>query len=282
MTAVAQVVATGAHVDVVGDVTLVSGLASKMGVDPDLLGIHSASDAAEAVELAARLVREGDAAFVVKGSLSTAELLGGLLRQRLPGRSSCASHAYVMHLEAFGRRTVILTDAGVNIAPTLETKVAIIDNAAALFRSLARTDQRVAVPRVALLSAVEKVNPKLASTVDAAALRVMWERGQINDVLIDGPMPLDAALFPHSAAEKGLEGVVAGQSDILVAPDLDAGNLLAKALIGQHTPAMGVVLGVGVPVALPSRGDTVDTRLRSFFLAAHLAETNQLELERTW
>ncbi|PKW17472.1 phosphate acyltransferase [Saccharopolyspora spinosa] len=266
--AVAQVVAEGAVLDLTGDRARIKNLLAEAEVDVSAVRIHDSGDSDTAVDRAVDLIRTGDAEFVVKGSIPTADLLGGLLRQRLPGRSACASHIYVMQLEQFGGRTVLLTDAGVNIEPDLATKAAIVENALQLYSVLSS-----ARPRLAVLSAIEKVSTRIPATLDAAELRLMAERGKLGAVDVDGPMPLDAALFPESAVNKNLAGEVAGQADILLAPDLNSGNLLAKALVGHHAPAMGVVLGAGVPVALPSRGDTVATRRHSFYLASHLTRS---------
>jgi phosphotransacetylase len=227
--------------------------------------VHADSSAAAASEAAAR-VAGGEADYVVKGSIASADLLKGLLgRERLgPGR--VASHLYVIEAPAYDGKTVAFADAGVNIAPDLATKADIVRNSAEALRALG-TDR----PRLAVLSAVELVKPGLPSSVDAALLTVMARRGQLGDVEVDGPLSLDAALSVEAAGNKSLGGLVAGHADILLAPDIDAANMASKAIIGATGRAMGVVLGARVPIALPSRGDSLQTRVDSLLLASYLA-----------
>jgi phosphotransacetylase len=161
---------------------------------------------------------------------------------------------------------VAFADAGVNIAPDLAAKAAIIRNSVDALRALGAHR-----PRLAVLSAVEVVKHGLASSVDAALLTQMARRGQLGDVDVDGPLSIDAALSMDAARDKSLTGTVPGQADVLIAPSLDAANMTSKAIIGTTGRAMGVVLGAKVPVALPSRGDSLQTRIHSLLLAAYLA-----------
>jgi phosphate butyryltransferase len=159
---------------------------------------------------------------------------------------------------------LLVTDAAINIAPDLATKVDIVQNAIDLARSLG-----IAVPKVAILSAVETVNPAIASSIDAALLSKMAERGQIKGGSVDGPLAMDNAIDLAAARGKGLRGAVAGRAEVLVVPDIDAGNMLAKLLVFlAHAEAAGVVLGAKVPVILSSRSDSAMARLASAAVAA--------------
>ena len=268
MSAVSAAVGSGApRAYLVGNRCRISDAAGRAALASPAIEICEADDYPAAVARAADLVRKGEAEFVVKGSLPTADLLRGLLGRSALGAGRCASHIYVLEAAAFSARPVAVTDAGVNLAPSLEVKAAIVGNACAVLRQLG-VDQ----PRVAALSAVETVNPALPSTGDAAALAAMASRGHLGRVRLDEPLSLDAALTPRAARNKGLSGEVAGRADVLLAPSLDAANILAKALIGDHGRAMGVVVGASVPIALPSRGDSLETRINSTMLAGFLAQ----------
>ena len=224
---------------------------------------HSHAAAARAVELAAC----GNVQVLVKGSLHSDELLaavvsksGGLRTERR------ISHVYAMDVPAY-RKPVIVTDAAINIAPTLEHKRDICQNAVDLMRLLGR-DQ----PKVAVLAAVETVNATMPATLDAAALTVMAARGQITGALVDGPLAFDNAISPEAVATKGIVSQVAGEADILLVPDLEAGNMLAKQLIYfAGATAAGLVLGARVPIVLTSRADPLSARIASAALAKLVA-----------
>ncbi len=224
---------------------------------------HSVAAAAAAVDL----VRLGEAQALMKGSLHSDELLHAVLdpeRGLRTGRR--LSHVYIMDVPGYPR-PLLITDAVVNIAPDLQDKRDIIQNAVDLAHILG-----LAEPRVAVLSAVEVVNPSLPSTLDAAALCKMAERGQITGALVDGPLAFDNAISPAAAREKGIHGPVAGQADILVVPDLEAGNMLAKQLTFlAGADAAGVVLGAQAPIILTSRADSARTRLASCAVANLIA-----------
>ncbi|WP_344316412.1 phosphate acyltransferase, partial [Acrocarpospora pleiomorpha] len=215
-------------------------------------------------EAAAR-VAAGDADYVVKGSIASADLLKGLLGRDRLGTGRVASHLYIIEAPAYAGRTIAFADSGVNIAPDLATKADIIRNSAEALRALG-----VSRPRLAVLSAVELVKPGLLSSVDAALLTVMAHRGQLGDVIVDGPLSIDAALSVEAARSKSLAGAVPGRADILLAPDIDAANMTSKAIIGATGRAMGVVLGARAPISLPSRGDSLQTRVHSLLLASYL------------
>jgi phosphate acetyltransferase len=221
---------------------------------------HSHAAAARAVEL----VRAGEAEALMKGSLHTDELLAEVVRPDSGIRTEHRlSHVFVMDVPTH-RKPIFITDAAVNIRPTLEQKAEIIRNAIDLAHTLG-----IDTPKVAILSAIETVSSKLPSTLDAAALCKMAERGQITGGLLDGPLALDNAIDPEAARLKHLDSPVAGDADILLAPDLEAGNMLAKELTFlANADAAGIVLGARVPIILTSRADSERTRLASCAVAA--------------
>jgi len=224
---------------------------------------HSHDAAAKAVEL----VRTGQAQLLMKGSLHPDELMGAVVASATGLRTERRiSHVYVMDVPSHPA-PLLITDAAVNIAPTLLEKADIIRNAIDLAHVIG-----IAQPRVAILSAVETINPALPSTLEAAALCKMADRGQITGGLLDGPLAFDNAVSEAAAAEKGIVSLVAGKADILVAPNLEAGNMLAKQLtfLGG-ADAAGVVLGARVPIILTSRADSLRTRLASCAVAVLMA-----------
>jgi phosphate butyryltransferase len=224
---------------------------------------HSEASAAAAVGL----VTHGEAAMLMKGSLHTDELLRAVLAPEAGLRTGRRlSHVYLFDVPSYPR-PLLVTDAAVNICPTLEDKRDIIQNAIDLAHVMGIDN-----PKVALLSAVETVNPKMQSTLDAAALCKMADRGQITGGLLDGPLAFDNAISPAAAAEKGIASKVAGQADILLVPDLEAGNMLAKQLsFLAGADAAGVVLGARVPIILTSRADAERTRMASCAVAVLIA-----------
>ena len=228
---------------------------------------HSHDSAAKAVEL----VRQGKAEALMKGSLHTDELMGAVVSKESGIRTvRRISHCFVMDVPGHPQ-ALIVTDAAVNILPTLEEKVDIVQNAIDLARAM-RFDE----PRVAILSAMETVNPKVPSTIEAAALCKMADRGQITGGLLDGPLALDNAISAEAAAIKQIASPVAGRANILVVPDLEAGNMLAKSLsFLAGADAAGIVLGAKVPIILTSRADSVMTRLASCAVAVLMAEARR-------
>jgi len=228
---------------------------------------HSQASADKAVEL----VREGKAEALMKGSLHTDELMGAVVRRDTGLRTSRrVSHCFVMDVPSYAE-TLIVTDAAVNIAPTMEDKVHIIQNAIDLAHAL-----RFPEVRVAILSAMETVNPRIPSTVEAGALCKMADRGQITGAIVDGPLALDNAISLESVAIKKIDSPVAGRANVLVVPDLEAGNMLAKSLsFLAGADAAGIVLGAKVPVILTSRADSVMTRLASCAVAALVANARR-------
>jgi phosphate acetyltransferase len=228
---------------------------------------HSRAAAARAVEL----VRAGEAHALMKGSLHTDGLLAEIVRPDTGIRTERRlSHVFIMDVPTYPK-TLFITDAVVNIRPTLEQKAEILQNAIELAHALARP-----MPKVAILSAVETINSKLPATIDAAALCKMAERGQITGAILDGPLAFDNAIDAEAARIKGIKSPVAGDADILLTPDLEAGNMLAKELsFLANADAAGVVLGARVPVILTSRADNERTRMASCAVAALYAHATR-------
>lgn len=223
----------------------------------------------EAAALAAVAeVREGRAEALMKGSLHTDELMGAVVRRESGLRTGRrVSHCFVMDVPGHDT-ALIITDAAVNIAPTLEDKVDILQNAIDLAHAL-----MVDEVRVAILSAMETVNPKVPSTIEAAALCKMVDRKQITGALVDGPLALDNAIDPEAARIKGIDSPVAGRANVLLVPDLESGNMLAKSLsFLASADAAGIVLGARVPIILTSRADSAMTRYASCAVAVLVAK----------
>jgi phosphotransacetylase len=225
---------------------------------------HSHASAAKAVEL----LREGKAELLMKGSLHTDELMGAVVSRDGGLRTSRRiSHVFVMDVPTY-HKVLIVTDGAINIAPSLEDKVDICQNAIDLAIALG-----LEKPKIAILAAVETVTSKMPATIDAAALCKMAERRQITGALLDGPLAFDNAISKKAAETKGIRSNVAGDPDILLAPDLEAGNILAKQLsFLANADSAGLVLGARVPIILTSRADSVRSRIASCgvaMLAAH-------------
>jgi phosphate acetyltransferase len=224
-----------------------------------------------AAEAAVLLVREGKAEALMKGSLHTDELMAAVVRRDSGLRTGRrVSHCFVMAVPGHDD-PLIITDAAVNIAPTLEEKRDILQNAIDLAHAMMFKEVRVAI-----LSAMEVVNPKVPSTIEAAALCKMVDRKQVTGALVDGPLALDNAIDPEAARIKGIESPVAGRANVLLVPDLEAGNMLAKSLsFLASADAAGIVLGARVPVILTSRADSVMTRRASCAVAVLVAEARR-------
>jgi phosphate acetyltransferase len=251
----------------VGPPARIQGVADALGIDisalPLIASAHSHDSAAKAVAL----VREANAQALMKGSLHTDELMGAVVSHDTGIRTERRiSHCFVMDVPGH-RDPLIITDAAVNIAPTLEDKIDIVQNAIDLARAIGLSDIRVAI-----LSAMETVNPKVPSTIEAAALCKMADRGQITGATLDGPLALDNAIDLDAAAIKRIVSPVAGHANVLVVPDLVSGNILAKSLsFLAHADSAGIVLGAQVPIILTSRADSLPARLASCAVASLLA-----------
>jgi len=235
------------------------------------LEIVDVSDSHASARRAVELVREGRAEVLMKGSLHTDELMSAIVSREGGLRTGRRiSHAFVMDVPTY-HKVLIVTDGAINIAPTLEDKVDICQNAIDLAISLGCEK-----PKVAILAAVETVNSKMSATLDAAALCKMSERGQIKGGVLDGPLAFDNAISVDAANTKGIQSAVAGDPDILLAPDLEAGNILAKQLsFLANADSAGMVLGARVPVILTSRADSVRSRIASCAVAMLVAHARR-------
>jgi phosphate acetyltransferase len=251
----------------VGPETKIRGVAQSLDLDIENVEIIDVPNSHAAAAKAVEFVRAGNAQLVMKGSLHSDELLGAVAKRETGLRTARRiSHVFVMDVPTHPQ-TLFITDAAVNIAPDLLAKRDIIQNAIDLYAGLG-----LGTPKVAILSAVETVNPAIPSTIEAAALCKMAERGQITGGELDGPLAFDNAISPEAARIKGIKSPVAGKAQILVVPDLEAGNMLAKNLsFLSRADAAGIVLGARVPIILTSRADNVRTRMASCAVAMLLA-----------
>jgi phosphotransacetylase len=259
----------------VGPAARIREVADKSGIDLGRTRIvdapHSHASAAKAVEL----VRLGEAEVLMKGSLHSDEILGAVIAKETGLRTGRRiSHVFIMDVPTY-HKVLIVTDAAINIAPTLEDKADICQNAIDLAISLG-----LARPKVAILAAVETINSKMVATLDAAALCKMAERGQITGAILDGPLAFDNAISAEAARIKGITSQVSGDPDILLVPDLEAGNILAKQLsFLANADSAGLVLGARVPIILTSRADSVRSRIASCAVAVLAARARRQALQ---
>jgi len=255
----------------VGPEATIREVARAKGIDLGGAAIEDVPDSRSAAARAVALVREGKAELVMKGSLHSDEILAAVIAKETGLRTGRRlSHAFLMDVPTY-HKVLIVTDGAINIAPTLEDKVDIVQNAIDLARSFG-----VERPKVAILAAVESVNSKMPATLDAAALCKMADRGQIKGGVLDGPLAFDNAISREAADIKKIKSEVAGDPDILVAPDLEAGNMLAKQLsFLANADSAGLVLGAKVPVILTSRADSLRARIASCAVAVLVAHARR-------
>ena len=255
----------------VGPAATIREVARANGIDLGGAAIEDVPDSHRAAARAVALVREGKAELVMKGSLHSDEILAAVISKETGLRTGRRlSHAFLMDVPTY-HKVLIVTDGAINIAPTLEDKVHIVQNAIDLARSFG-----VERPKVAILAAVESVNSKMPATLDAAALCKMADRGQIKGGVLDGPLAFDNAISREAADIKKIKSEVAGDPDILVAPDLEAGNMLAKQLsFLANADSAGLVLGAKVPVILTSRADSLRARIASCAVAVLVAHSRR-------
>jgi len=260
----------------VGPSARIRAVAEKARLDISSFRIVEAAYSQESAARAVELVRNAEAEALMKGSLHTDELMAAVVKRETGLRTARRiSHCFVMDVPGHPE-PLIITDAAVNIAPTLKDKVDIVQNAIDLLRDLG-----VKEIRVAILSAMETVNPDVPSTLEAAALCKMADRGQITGALVDGPLALDNAISPEAAKIKNIDSPVAGRANVLVVPDLEAGNMLAKSLTFlARADAAGIVLGAKVPIILTSRADTLTARLASCAVATLVADARRTTARR--
>jgi phosphate acetyltransferase len=257
----------------VGPENKIRAVAEAEGVDLSPFRIESTEHSHAAAERAVEMARSGEVESLMKGSLHTDELLSAVVSSSRGLRTARRmSHVFVLDVPAYPR-PLFITDAAINIYPDLEVKVDIVQNAIGLARDLG-----IEQPKVAILSAVETINPRIPSTIEAATLCKMADRGQITGGILDGPLAFDNAINQEAARTKKIVSEVAGVADILVAPDLEAGNMMAKQL--QYlagADSAGIVLGTRVPIVLTSRADTVRTRLASVAVMTMVAQARRTE-----
>ena len=255
----------------VGPKASIAALARQHGIDISRFELIDAVDADEAAVQGVKLIHEAKGELLMKGSLHTDELMRAVTASATGLRTARRiSHVFVMDVPTYPE-PLLITDAAINIFPDLDAKRDIIQNAIDLF-----TQAGLGTPRVAIVSAVETVTSKIPSTIEAAALCKMAERGQITGGVLDGPLAFDNAIDPDAAKIKGIHSPVAGRAQILVMPDLEAGNMLAKNLsFLAQADAAGIVLGARVPIILTSRADSVRTRMASCAVAALYADARR-------
>jgi phosphate acetyltransferase len=243
----------------VGPAAKIKQVAAERGIEIGRFRIVDSPHSEAAAERAVELIHEGKGELLMKGSLHTDELMRAVTNSKTGLRTARrVSHVFIMDVPTYPE-TLFVTDAAINISPDLDAKRDIIQNAVDLF-----THVGLGVPRVAILSAVETVTSKIPSTIEAAALCKMADRGQITDAVLDGPLAFDNAISPEAVKIKGIQSPVAGKAQILVVPDLEAGNMLAKNLIFlSKADSAGLVLGARVPIVLTSRADSVRSRMAS-------------------
>jgi phosphate acetyltransferase len=258
----------------VGPEGKIRGVAERLALDLAGCGIVDVPHSHAAADAAVALARAGTVAALTKGSLHTEELMAAVVDKVTGLRTDRRiSHVYVMDVPTYPR-PLLITDAAVNIQPTLADKADIAQNAIELAHML-----RIAEPKVAILAAVEVINPKMQATLDAAALCKMADRGQIRGGILDGPLAFDNAISPVAAAAKGIRSPVAGRADILLVPDIESGNMLAKQLeYLAGALAAGIVLGARVPIVLTSRADSVESRIASTAIAVAMAHARKDKL----
>ena len=257
----------------VGPSAKIRDIARTAGIDLGTTRIVDAPHSHAAAATAVQLVRQGEARLLMKGSLHSDEILGAVLARDIGLRTGRRlSHVFIMDVPTY-HKVLVVTDAAINITPTLEDKIDICQNAIDLIVALG-----VKEPKVAILAAVETVSSKMPSTIDAAALCKMADRGQISGGILDGPLAFDNAISADAARMKGITSEVAGNPDILLVPDLEAGNMLAKQLTFlANADSAGLVLGARVPIILTSRADSVRSRIASCavaVMAAHAATSS--------
>jgi phosphate butyryltransferase len=239
-------------------------IAEKIEFDISHLEFHEESEPAKSAKIAVRLVREGYAQIIMKGLVGTADYLRAILDKEIGLRTgNLLSHIGLFEIPTY-HKLIALTDAAQNIAPNLEEKISIIQNSIDLLHRLG-----IENPKVALLAGVETVNPKMQATVDASLITMMNRRKQIKGCIIDGPLAFDVAVSREAAEHKGLESPVAGDADLLVAPEIETGNALYKSFTYFAKGVVAaIILGALVPIVLTSRADTERSKLMSIALAS--------------
>lgn len=259
----------------VGDAAKITALAEERNIDLSNFEIIDRNEPDSAVRTAVQLVREGAADLLVKGAVKSPVYLRGILDKNNGLRTGRGlSHVTVFEAAPYNK-LMLMTDAGLNIMPTLDQKIDMVKNAVCVAKSL-----NIMRPKVAVVSGQELVNPDMPSSVDAALLSKMAERGQIKDCVIDGPLSLDLALSKDAALAKGVDSSVAGQADILVLPNIDAANVLYKAIgFLAQAKITGLIVGAAVPAILTSRADSHEAKMASIAVGVLIASKGEERLD---
>ena len=255
----------------VGDREQIEQILVDLKTDPRAYRIIDEADKTEACMIAARLVRDGEADFLMKGIVDTAVIMRAILNRDNGLRTGrMISDVLALEIEGYDH-LFLVTDPAMSIAPTLEQKVDLVRNAVDIAHALGNDN-----PKVAVLAAVEKVNEKMPCTVDAAELQAMNERGEIEGCVVQGPLQFDNAVSVEAAKHKGISGEVAGNADIMLVPDIEAGNMLVKAAeFFGHAKKAGVIVGAKAPVALTSRASSAESKLYTIAIARLVARGQQ-------
>jgi phosphate butyryltransferase len=255
-----------------GDETAIRNIASRQRLNLAGCDVIDVADPVAAARRAAESARSGDADVLMKGNVTTATLMKAALDDEIGIKTDrLMSHVAVFEVEGFDR-VMLMSDGGIVIEPDLAQKVEIVKNAVGVAHSLG-----LARPKVAMLSAIEIVNTKMKSAVDAAIIAKMGDRGQIAGAVVDGPFGFDNAVSPEAAAQKGVKSPVAGRADILIVGHADVGNVLYKSLsyfVGKRCRMAGVIVGAKVPMVVVSRADTYEARLNSIAIACVLSQSS--------
>lgn len=248
----------------IGNLEKTRKISNEIGFDFSKYEFIEENEPSKSAKIAVKLVREGKAQIIMKGLVNTADYLRAILDKEIGLRTgNLLSHIGIFEIPAY-HKLIGLTDAAQNIAPTLEEKVSIIQNSVDLLRRLG-----IEKPKVALLAAVENINPKMPATIDAAIITMMNQRNQIKNCIIDGPLAFDNAVSKEAAQHKGIQSPVAGDVDLLVAPEIETGNALYKSFTYFAKGVVAaIILGAMAPIVLTSRADTERSKLMSIALAA--------------
>jgi len=256
----------------VGDKKEIIQIAEKMGIDPANYEIIDKPDKTETARCAVGLVRNRKASILMKGMMGTARLLQSVLDKEIGLRTNrLLSHVYTLEIKNYNR-LLTMTDGAISISPDLKQKAQIIQNAIYYAHSMG-----IKKPKVAVIAALELVNPDMPATIDAACLAKMSERGQIVGGIVDGPLGLDNAISKEAAEHKGIESPVSGEVDIVLVPNIESGNIFAKGLVylAKAVPA-GLLLGAKAPVVLVSRSDSAQSKLYSIALGVLMSEMGEI------
>jgi phosphate butyryltransferase len=257
----------------VGDKKEIIQIADKLGIDPTNYEIIDKPDKTEATRCAVELVRNKKASILMKGMIGTAGILKAILDKEIGLRTNrMLSHVYTLQIEGYDR-LLTMTDGAMSISPDLKQKAQIIQNAIYYAHSMG-----IKKPKVAVVAALELVNPDMPATIDAACLAKMSERGQIVGGIVDGPLGFDNAISKEAAKHKGIESPVSGEVDIVLVPNIESGNIFAKGLVylASAVPA-GLLLGAKAPVVLVSRSDSAESKLYSIALGVLMSEMNEIK-----